>query len=158
MPLSTTDWLNITQLDSITAVPVVGQHMWWLCRSESDTEFKMYIVTMTSSSDNGSVITFDSGEVLELFTELFQTHITIHNDIVAKSRGEADPTDMHMAPEDAGEGGASLSNDPPDDEAGNGNAPPSAVQQNNPPHQTASARICSRRCGRRSVFVERPYR
>ena len=51
----------------------------------------------------------------------------------------SDPTDMHMAPQNAGEGGASLSNDPPDAEAGNGNASPSAVQQNNPPHQTGSA-------------------
>ena len=129
MPFSTADWLNLAPLDSITGVPVVGQQMWWLVVCESDTECRMHIVTVTSSSENGSVITFDSGEVLELITEHFQTHITIHNDIVAKSRGEADPTDMHMAPQNAGEGGASLSNDPPDAEAGNGNASPSAVLQ-----------------------------
>ena len=117
MPFSTADWLNLSPLDYITAAPVVGQQMWWLCSSESDTEFRMHIVTVTSSSENGSVITFDSGEVLELFTELFQKHITIHNDIVAKSRGEADPTDMHMAHDAAGEGLAYRSNDPPDDEA-----------------------------------------
>jgi hypothetical protein len=66
---------------------------------------KMHIVTVAACSDNGSAITFDSGESLEVH-ETFQTHITIHNDIVAKSRGEADPADMHMTPEDAGDGNA----------------------------------------------------
>ena len=105
MPFSTTDWLNITQLDSITAAPVVGQRMWWVCPSESDSAMKMHIVTVTASSDKGSVITFDSGDILEVH-ETFQTAITIHNDIVAKSRGEGNPADMHMAPEDAVDGNA----------------------------------------------------
>jgi hypothetical protein len=105
MPFSTTDWLNLTQLDAITAAPVVGQKMWWVCRAESESEMKMHIATVTTNSDNGSVITFDSGVSVEVH-ETFQMHITIHNDIVAKSRGEADPADMHMAPEDAEDGNA----------------------------------------------------
>ena len=123
MPFSTTDWLNIT------AAPVVGQQMWWVCPSESDSAMKMHIVTVTASSDKGSVITFDSGDILEVH-ETFQTAITIHNDIVAKSRGELDPPDVHMATENARDG----------------NAPPltgkeanvSSTACNNIPHQPAS--------------------
>ncbi len=122
MPFSTADWLNLAPLDPITGAPVVGQQMWWLVLCASDTEFRMHIVTVTSSSENGSVITFDSGEVLELITEHFQAHITIHNDIVAKARGEANLTDVDMAHAAAGEGGADSSH---------GNASPSGVPENN---------------------------
>ena len=166
MPFSTADWLNLSRLDYITGAPVVGQQMWWLCNSESDTEFRMQIVTVISSSENGSVISFVSGEVLDLMTEDFQDHITIHNDIVAKSRGEAHLTDVEHRSNDApdeetspsrvlqndpppptataesaaqdGVGVGALANDPPDLESGDGLPPPSAVEQNNPPQQTDS--------------------
>jgi hypothetical protein len=168
MPFSTTDWLNLTPLDAITDAPVVGQKMWWVYRSESDSEMKMHIVTVTAYSDNGSTITFDSGESLEVH-ETFPTHITIHNGIVAKSRGEADAADMDIGPEHAADGNAlpsagkestvvpTLLNDPPHQSAPAESAGEDAGGEpslsNDPQEQTASANSAGVVAG---VAVNRP--
>jgi hypothetical protein len=91
---------------------------------------KMHIVTVTAYSDNGSTITFDSGESLEVH-ETFPAHIIIHNDSVAKSRGEADAADMDIVREHAADGNALPSADTESTEG------PTLL--NDPAHQTASA-------------------
>ena len=50
LPLSTTDWLNVPQLDAITGAPGVGQKMWFLSKLEDEGEMKMHMVTVTTSS------------------------------------------------------------------------------------------------------------
>jgi hypothetical protein len=168
MPFSTPDCLNLTQLNAITAAPVVGQQMWWVCPFESESETKMHIVTVTAYSDNGNTIKFDSGESLEV-QETFPTHITIHNDIVAKSRGEADAADMDIGSEHAADGNAlpsagkestvlpTLLNDPPHQtasaESGGEDAGGGASLANDPTERTGST-FSSQRSDRITVFVE----